>query len=985
MEQTNQARWERLKQLCQTARELAPAERAAYLAVACAGDAALRREAETLLAYASRAESFIEEPAFKLLASEVAAESAGALSGQRINHYQIETLLGAGGMGEVYLARDTVLGRAVALKFLPVGFGGAAEPLRRFEQEARAASALNHPNILVIYEIGQVAGGPYAQRHFIASEYIEGQTLRARLRAGALDAAQTLNLAVQLASALAAAHAAGIIHRDLKPENIIVKPDGLVKLLDFGIAKLSAKDEGGGMKDEVGQSLVHPSPFIPHPSLTKAGVIVGTASYMSPEQARGLTVDARTDLFSLGLVIHEMVTGRQLFGGATRAQVWQVSADKEEAELVGAPKELEPILRKTIRRNPAERFASADELLAELRRLQRRRETKVSRRMLRFGAGALALAALFVAVAAWASFSETWEEKILRDGHTAGVRRAVFSPDGRLLVSVGEDGKVLVWDFARRELLRELTDHKGFVVAVSFAPDGKYFATASWDQTVIVWDAASLTQAAVLRDHHAAVTGVAFSPDGKYLATASRDPDDRAVLWRAGSWEKIRDLPLGSGDWAPLYFAPNNPRVLFNHAIACDVETGRKVDGLLHPIGSGAAFSPDGAWLVVVDSFGAVHFVDTVKQQAVTKPQVHRDNGRAAAFSPDGKLVVTGSEDIILWNAATQELILRWDYTSYVWSLAWSPDGRYVVSTHGDGSILLWDVVARERAANLNQHRLPVGAIAVSPDGRRIASGSEDTSIIIWNAATGRKEAVLLGHRSRITALAWSPDSQWLVSGDQQEQVIRWDLATRRERWRKQSADNSSLAISLDGRWIIGSRQVLDSVTGEMIFDFGTDVGAGGKVALSADGKRLVRVGFGSVSLWETGNWRLLGKQATSDDVISLAPDGKHFVTGQLSGELKLWQAEPLRPLGLLGRHKARVRAVVYSPDGQRLASISDDKTLKLWDVGARKLLQEIGTRTAPALALAFTPDGRQLVTGEHDHSVRLYTRQRTLWGWRLD
>ena len=964
---------DRVIEIYLTALDLPPSERTAFLAQACGADADLRREVESLLAHAKTNDSFLATPAFRL---------APSLTGQQIGHYRVERLLGAGGMGEVYLAHDAALQRPVAIKVLPVAFTRDQERVRRFKQEAQAASQLSHPNIITIHEIGAQSIQGETQ-HYIVTEYIAGQTLRERLKAAPLDVAQAIDVAIQMADALRVAHEAAIIHRDFKPENVMIRDDGgLVKVLDFGIAKLGV---GDAATERRGEEEMAPSPVAP--LLTSTGMIVGTASYMSPEQASGLPVDARTDVYAVGLVLYEMLT-------AQRVPRDEAGLPQLANALNGTPSDLAAIIRKALKPQREERYESAAALLADLRRVQERLRSGKLRRWLKASAMAV-LSLLVIALSSiWLAQGEEWKEHIFQAGHTAGLRRAVFSPKGDLLVSVGEDNQVLVWDFARRELRQKLTDHQGFVVAVSFAPDGKHFATASWDQTVIVWDAASLTKTAVLHDHRAAVTGVAFSPDGKYLASASKGPDDHAVLWRTGSWEKVRDLPMWGGDWAPLYFAPNNPQLLFNSAQIYDVEAGRKVDGLLHPEGSGMGFSPDGAQLVIVDSFGTIHFVDTVKQRAIEKPQVHRDHGRAAAFSPDGKMAVTGSEDIILWNAVTQELILRWEHTSYVWSLAWSPDGRYVVSTHGDGSILLWDVVARERVANLSQHSHPVGAVAISPDGKRIASGSEDHSIILWDAITGRKEAVLLGLRTRIRGLAFSPNGEWLASSDQNGEIIRWNLATRQAQWAKQG-DNLNVAISPDGRWVASSMSVLDSATGEPLVSFERkDTGFGGAASFSADGKRMATIGRGYVSVWETGSWRLLASHAVEEggDAVSLAPDGQHLVIGYLSGKVELLQTEPLRPLGLLGRHQARVRQVAYSPDSLQIASISDDKTIKLWDVSWRRHLPgflrheaEVGTHTAPVLSLAFAPNGEQLVSGEHDKSVRLYTRRRTLFGWRRD
>src|SRR5438477_4062222 len=262
-------RWKRVNDLFQSAVERAPAERAAFLDEACHGDESLRRELRSLLTSYERSENFIELPAFEVAPELVTSERANTLVGKLIGHYRIESLIGVGGMGEVYLAQDERLGRKAALKLLPDSLTTDETQLSRFKNEARSASALNHPNILTVYEIGAEGN-----RQFIATEFIEGITLRASLVSGRMSAHRALEIAVQVASALAAAHDAGVVHRDIKPENIMLRPDGYVKVLDFGIAKLS--EQPASDLDEVGTTAL---------LQTRPGLVLGTAHYMSPEQA----------------------------------------------------------------------------------------------------------------------------------------------------------------------------------------------------------------------------------------------------------------------------------------------------------------------------------------------------------------------------------------------------------------------------------------------------------------------------------------------------------------------------------------------------------------------------------------------------------------------------------------------------------------------------------------------------------------------------
>jgi serine/threonine protein kinase/tetratricopeptide (TPR) repeat protein len=359
------AQLQTIEEIFHAALDQEPGDVAAFLNTACAGDELLRRRVEALLRSHERAASFIETPATGLAAKIIENWHANLLVGQIIGHYKVLELIGVGGMGEVYLASDLTAGRKAALKLLPMCFAGDAERLRRFQQEARAVVGLNHPNILTVYEIGE-----YDSSHYIASELIEGKTLRQRLARGPMGLDESIDVAIQVATALAAAHQAGIVHRDIKPENIMLRPDGYVKVLDFGIAKLAEQEVQVTMAEEEAVLLVE----------TNLGPILGTVRYMSPEQARGGSVDKTTDIWSLGLVLYEMTTGRAPFTGDTPGEVMASMLGTEPPPLMSsvakAPAELQQIVSKALSKEREKRYRSAQEVLEALKSLRRGLEFK---------------------------------------------------------------------------------------------------------------------------------------------------------------------------------------------------------------------------------------------------------------------------------------------------------------------------------------------------------------------------------------------------------------------------------------------------------------------------------------------------------------------------------------------------------------------------------------------------------------------------------
>src|SRR5262245_3305688 len=355
--------WRQIEKLYYAARRCDASRRAAFLDQSCAGDEELRREVESLLASDAQAGDFMATPALKVAADEIAAEQDQSLLGRQVGHYLILSLLGSGGMGDVYLAEDLQLGRKVALKLLPGEFTQDRERLYRFEREARSASALNHPNIITIFAIGEVS-----DIHFIATEFIDGQTLRRLMRSAPMKLSEALAAAIQVAKALATAHQTGIVHRDIKPENVMVRRDGIVKVLDFGLAKLmvqpSAECAVAGDNDALSEGHIRTDP----------GKMMGTARYMSPEQILGQEVDGRSDIFSLGVVLYELVAGLTPFGGATSGEVMAAILTRDPPSLTRhsreAPAELERMVSKALAKEREARYQVVEDFLNDLKNLK---------------------------------------------------------------------------------------------------------------------------------------------------------------------------------------------------------------------------------------------------------------------------------------------------------------------------------------------------------------------------------------------------------------------------------------------------------------------------------------------------------------------------------------------------------------------------------------------------------------------------------------
>jgi serine/threonine protein kinase/Tol biopolymer transport system component len=734
-------RWQRIKELFASALECAPTERFGFLDEACAGDGALRREIERLLFSYEEDPNFMEAPAVSEVAAEISkADQRRRQIGRTINHYSLLQELGAGGMGEVYLAEDTRLGRKVAIKLLPDEFTRDEERLRRFEQEACAASTLNHPNILTIYEVGESDG-----TRFIVTEYVDGETLRRRMASAQITINEALDIAMQIASALAAAHDAGVVHRDIKPENIMLRYDQGVKVLDFGLAKLT---------EQAAQPQSRPS------VKTSAGLIMGTVAYMSPEQTQDSEqVDHRTDIWSLGVVFYEMVAGHRPFEGKDLHR--QIIAIQENdppplaMRIESVPERLKEIVQKALSKDPDQRYQAVKDLLIDLRDLKRKLE---------------------IAAEIERSLPPELRDSI---GQPFGTRAAVI-PLSYPMSSA-------------RHIVKKVGDRKRRAMIVSIALSIILAAVAFvWHRFAGQDYSASFANSmrtVPFTSFPGQKSGPAFSPDGNQIAFAwDGGAEDQPGIFvkLIGAWSPLRLTSNldASPAWSPdgryvAFIRSGNERGIYGVPALGGPE--RKLTNRAGHF----AWSPDGRMLAVEASISPraapsifLVTIETGEERRLTTTEAGSFGDTYPAFSPDGRTVAfirspnSQVSDIHLVPVTGGEpRRLTYDNLFLTSKLAWNADGREIIFSSSRGGLYsLWRV---QVSGGPPRRVIGAGEDAISPAvsmrGGRLAYIYQKRDTNIWRApgpnskAKDKAPVKLISSTRKDDGMQFSPDGKHIV------------------------------------------------------------------------------------------------------------------------------------------------------------------------------------------------------------------------------
>jgi Tol biopolymer transport system component/predicted Ser/Thr protein kinase len=816
----NPERWQQASRILETALERNPEQLAAYLDEVCANDAELRREVESLLAASARAGSLLDSPAMAMAAPLFVNDSVTSMLGRSIGRYKIVTTLGTGGMGEVYLAHDTRLGRKIALKLLPTHSTTDKDRLRRFEQEAHTASTLSHPNVCVIYEVGETED----DHHYIAMEYVDGVTLREHLTESRLKLSEVLDVAVQIASGLAAAHELGITHRDIKPENIMLRRDGYVKVLDFGLAKLTEQPTTD--VTTAAQARVK----------TDTGMVLGTSSYMSPEQARGLAVDARTDIWSLGVVIYEMVVGRPPFEGATTSDVIVSILEREPPPLAQlspeAPAELQRIITKALHKDREERYQVIKEMLVDLKSLKQHGDVAPARNVRPWwrAQSLMVLVAGVVLVMsglAWFYFSRARTnptrptmppmKTIPFTSFPGREEWPAFSPDGKQLAfswnGENENNFDIYVKLMDAGAPLRLTNHPGVDSSPTWSPDGRYIAFSRFgkgESGIFMVPALGGPERKLLSFEtewvgwHPPI--VVWSPDGKYLAFTDKSylqalESTSIVLLSIENLEKRRLMspPAQSvGDWHPV-FSPDGQTLAFTRWIregVCDIylvpirggEPKRLTFDNLDK--RGLAWTADGQNIVFLSFLGGDSFRFWKISVAGGTPEpleIGRNLWQTGIIDPyysvsgQGRRLAysTGLADENIWRIEAQSSkgrraspIKLISSSLNDWGAHFSPDGKRIAfESERSGTLQVW--VCEADGSNPIQLTTSMGEYFPgspdwSPDGRQIAFdaraevNSEDIRHIHVVHAEGGPSRRLTNGASYDGMPSWSRDGRWI-------------------------------------------------------------------------------------------------------------------------------------------------------------------------------------------------------------------------------
>lgn len=934
-------RWQEVKEILYSALEMEPAERATFLSERCGGDLELRREVESLIAAHGEADGRLEAPAIEIMAESVVDDQRNNdLVGKSLGHYQIIEMLGAGGMGEVYLARDVLLGRKAALKLLPHYFTQDKERLRRFQQEARAASALNHPNILTIYEIGQVDF-----THYIATEFIEGETLRGSIGRTPLKITEAIDVALQVTGALGAAHNAGIVHRDIKPENIMLRHDGIVKVLDFGLVKLTEQPR----IDSEASTMVS----------TDEGIVMGTAQYLSPEQARGRKVDARTDIWSLGCVLYEMLAGRSPFAESTPGDVIVSILEREPPPLVryvgNVPAELQRIIAKSLAKDREKRYQSVKDLLIDLKNLRDELEFE---------------AKLEHSVQpAVSGEARTGRQAAVDETHEPATRTT-----GLIAPHPTSSAEYLVGQIKlhRKGVVAAVAAVLAFVSIAGIWAYKSYWQSDPSKQPVTPLRTMKITRLTSSGKASQAV----ISPDGKYVVhVASQDGLQNLRVRQVNTSSDVQIVPPAEARYAGLTFSPdgdfifyivsdrNNPQTNL-HQVPVLGGTPRK---LISNVGSAVTFSPDGKRLAFIRDFveqgeQALMLANSdgssERKLAVRKfPNFFR----SVSWSPDGKTIACGvGSHVPVYNSHVVEVPVEGGpekpITSHTWTfmghVGWLQDGSGLVleaSEEGSASIhssQIWFISrqggdVRRITNDLNNY----SGVSLTADSSRMVTVQSEAVSNIWlipNGDANRASQITsgVGKRDGKDGAVWMPDGRIIyvskASGNDDIWTMNAD-GSGQTQLTSGAGINNNPAVSPDGSFIIFTstrdgathiwRMDIDGANPKRL----TSGGGENHAQFSADGKWVVYTLFaGEPTLWrvsiEGGAPLPISEKSLSAPAIS--PDGKMIAS-------VYWDDQPNSPARIAvipfeGGEVAKVFDVPqttwgnirWTPDGNSLAYV---------------------------------------------------------------
>ena len=965
-------RWQQIDAVFQAAVELEPEQRAVYLDGVCQGDLLLREKVETMLADDDHPWQWLEESAVEAAAQSLLAEENQLAPGQIFSHYQIEKMIGKGGMGEVYLAADKLLNRKVALKLLPIDYTRDERRLRRFQQEARAASALNHPNILTIYELREVDGQQY-----IATEFVAGETLRQRLKRAPLSLSETLEIAIQIASALAAAHQADIVHRDIKPENIMLRPDGYVKVLDFGLAKLTEQYEPAPPVSSVGTTDL------------SSGLVMGTLKYMSPEQARGMSVDARSDIFSFGVVLYEMIAGRVPFEGDANQDLVAAIMKKEPDQLGNAPAELQRIISEALNKEKEERYQKAEVLLIDLKRLKETLDLQTKFQSPDITISQLGVAANSSPSKARVPHTETISTALSIEYLLSGIKQhksVAGIVTSILLISTLGIGYLAYNSLASKRTASpktfELTGltSSGNVASAAISPDGKFVAYVS----VGLWirELATNKQVELIHGPQGDFWGLTFSPDGNYLYYFAelKDYPESPALYR---------IPAVGGVPTKLIantFNTNGP--------------------------DRVTFSPDGTHLAFIREYPSgetaliLANVDGTDERKLATRHAPPSYFGSAAWSPDGKkiacrggyqenktnhkdLIEIGVDDGVEKPITTQE----WQW---IGDIAWVRDGSALLITASDPngqSEQIWKVdypsgTSHRISADLNRY----AGLSLTSDSRVLVSVRGQTTMNIWtqhkdDLSQARQITSGGAAKDGMAGIGWTPDGRIVYSSEASGRSDIWimnaDGSNPKQLTRDLGTDRNGLSVSPDGRYVVfvsnqgGQNNIwrvdIDGSNPKQL----TNGPAGLNPIFSADGQWVEyrSRGSGAPSRWKVpvdggDPIQVTDPFGDPEKALDVSPDGNLVAydsssndqaTGKKIGVAQIGGKDTIRifdlPLGQSGLQHIR-----WTPDGGALTYFDNREAQNIWiqplDGPPRRLTD---FKTDRIFNFAWSRDGKQL------------------------